>query len=256
MTGPLAIELADVSKTFVGRGKRVEALKDVSLQCKPGSFTALIGPSGCGKSTVLRLALGLDTADSGDITLEGVAPFEATSAGLTGVAFQDAALMPWRSVSNNIALPLEVLNRKPKEYREAITKLIELVGLSGFENALPGELSGGMRQRVAIARSLVTSPQVLFLDEPFGALDQILRRQMNIELQRIWMNTGSTTLLVTHGIDEAVFLADRVVIMQSNPGRITQTFDIPFARPRSDHLFASAEFHTLNDTITRALHGE
>lgn len=256
MTGPLAIELADVSKTFVGRGKRVEALKDVSLQCKPGSFTALIGPSGCGKSTVLRLALGLDTADSGDITLEGVAPFEATSAGLTGVAFQDAALMPWRSVSNNIALPLEVLNRKPKEYREAITKLIELVGLSGFENALPGELSGGMRQRVAIARSLVTSPQVLFLDEPFGALDQILRRQMNIELQRIWMNTGSTTLLVTHGIDEAVFLADKVVVMQSNPGRITQTFDISFARPRSHHLFASAEFHTLNDTITRALHGE
>lgn len=256
MTGPLAIKLANVSKTFVGRGKRVEALNNVCLECEPGSFTALIGPSGCGKSTVLRLALGLDTADSGDITVEGVAPSQATSAGLTGVAFQDAALMPWRSVSHNIALPLEVLNRKPRQYSDVITSLIELVGLTGFENALPGELSGGMRQRVAIARSLVTSPQVLFLDEPFGALDQILRRQMNIELQRIWMNAGSTTLLVTHGIDEAVFLADNVVVMQSDPGRIVQTFDIPFARPRSDELFASSEFHALNDTITRALHRE
>lgn len=255
MTEPLAIELVNVSKTFVGRGKRVEALKDVSLKCESGSFTALIGPSGCGKSTVLRLALGLDDADSGDISLEGVSPLQATSAGLTGTAFQDAALMPWRSVSRNIALPLEVLNRKTKHYSDVIKKLVELVGLAGFEDALPGELSGGMRQRVAIARALVTSPQVLFLDEPFGALDQILRRQMNIELQRIWLNTGSTTLLVTHGIDEAVFLADRVVVMQSNPGRIIHAFDIPFARPRDDELFASTEFHTLNDTITRALHG-
>ena len=256
MSGPHAIALANVSKTFLGRGKRVEALKDVSLLCEPGSFTALIGPSGCGKSTVLRLALGLDFADGGDISIEGVEPSKATSAGLTGVAFQDAALMPWRSVSSNIALPLQVLNRKPRDYSEAITTLIELVGLGGFENALPGELSGGMRQRVAIARSLVTSPQVLFLDEPFGALDQILRRQMNIELQRIWMDTGSTALLVTHGIDEAVFLADRVVVMQSDPGRIVQSIDIPFARPRSKDLFASADFHHLNDTVTRALHGE
>lgn len=256
MSRPHAIALANVSKTYLGRGKRVEALKDVSLLCEPGSFTALIGPSGCGKSTVLRLALGLDFADSGDIGIQGIAPSKATSAGLTGIAFQDAALMPWRSVTSNIALPLQVLNRKPKDYSEAITTLIELVGLTGFENALPGELSGGMRQRVAIARSLVTSPQVLFLDEPFGALDQILRRQMNIELQRIWMDTGSTALLVTHGIDEAVFLADKVVVMQSNPGRIVQSIDIPFARPRSKDLFASADFHKLNDTVTRALHGE
>ena len=256
MTRPHAIALTNVSKTFVGRGKRVEALKEVSLECEPGSFTALIGPSGCGKSTALRLALGLDAADTGEISIEGVAPSEATSAGVTGIAFQDAALMPWRSVTSNIALPLQVLNRNPKDYRDAITTLIELVGLTGFENALPGELSGGMRQRVAIARSLVTSPQVLFLDEPFGALDQILRRQMNIELQRIWMDTGSTALLVTHGIDEAVFLADRVVVMQSNPGCIVQSIDIPFARPRSSDLFASSEFHQLNDTVTRALHGE
>ncbi len=256
MSGPHAIALAKVGKTYVGRGKSVEALKDVSLFCEPGSFTALIGPSGCGKSTVLRLALGLDVADSGEISIDGIAPTKATSAGLTGIAFQDAALMPWRSVSSNIALPLQVLNRNPKHYQEAITTLIELVGLSGFENALPGELSGGMRQRVAIARSLVTSPQVLFLDEPFGALDQILRRQMNIELQRIWMDTGSTALLVTHGIDEAVFLADKVVVMQGNPGRIVQSIDIPFARPRNKELFASADFHQLNDTVTRALHGE
>lgn len=249
------ISLENVSRSFTGRGAPVRALDQVSLECPAGSFTALIGPSGCGKSTILRLALGLDNADSGIVAIAGMTPPQAAKAGITGVAFQDAALMPWRNVEDNIALPLDVLGQPRRDNAGKIADLIDLVGLKGFEKALPGELSGGMRQRVAIARSLVTDPQVLFLDEPFGALDQILRRQMNVELQRIWIASRATTLLVTHGIDEAVFLADRVVVMQSRPGRIARIIDIPLARPRRPDIFASAEFHALEDEIAGALDG-
>ena len=253
---PAGISLTTIGKTYRGRGKDVEALRDVTLDCAQGSFTALIGPSGCGKSTALRILLGLESVDRGRVTIGGQSPQAAAAAGVTGVAFQDSALLPWRSVASNIALPLEVLGRRVAAYKDDIAHLITLVGLKGYENALPGELSGGMRQRVAIARALVTRPQVLFMDEPFGALDQILRRQMNIELQRIWTETGATTLLVTHGIDEAVFLADRVVVMQAAPGRIAAVIDIPFARPRSAELFGQAEFHTLCDRIAKVLHGD
>ncbi len=249
------IRLADVSRTFEARGQTTEALRSVSLDCAPGSFTALIGPSGCDKSTILRLCLGLDTANAGTVTVDDLSPTEATRKGITGVAFQDAALLPWRSVENNIALPLDVLGLKRTDYRQRIAELIALVGLKGFENALPAELSGGMRQRVAIARSLVTTPKVLFLDEPFGALDQILRKQMNIELQRIWMETRATTLLVTHGIDEAVFLADRVVVMQSRPGRIAKIIDIDLPRPRDPRLFNEEHFHALERQVSEALDG-
>jgi len=252
---PAGIALTAIGKTYRGRGKDVEALCDVTLDCAQGSFTALIGPSGCGKSTALRILLGLEAADTGQVRIAGQSPHQAASAGITGVAFQDSALLPWRSVASNIALPLEVLGRKVADYRADIAQLIALVGLKGYENALPGELSGGMRQRVAIARALVTRPQVLFMDEPFGALDQILRRQMNIELQRIWAETGATTLLVTHGIDEAVFLADRVVVMQAGPGRIAEVIEIPFARPRGPDLFGQPEFHTLCDHVAQVLHG-
>jgi NitT/TauT family transport system ATP-binding protein len=250
------IKLDRVSKTFEARsGGKVEALRDVSLECAPGSFTALIGPSGCGKSTILRLALGLESADSGSVAVDGKLPAEATAGGVTGVAFQDAALLPWRSVEANIALPLDVLGRRRTDYAVRIRELIALVGLAGFERALPGELSGGMRQRVAIARALVTSPKVLFLDEPFGALDQILRRQMNIELQRIWTETQATTLLVTHGIEEAVFLADRIAVMQSRPGRIAKIIDVDLPRPRPPELMAAPEFHRLADVVAGALDG-
>jgi NitT/TauT family transport system ATP-binding protein len=255
MTAPAGIVLSGLSKTFQGRGKTVEALRDVSLTCPPGSFTALIGPSGCGKSTILRAALGLEPLDAGKVEIGGETPERATRGGVTGVAFQDAGLLPWRSVVRNIALPLEVLGRDPAPARGRIRDLVALVGLKGYEDALPGELSGGMRQRVAIARALVSEPQVLFLDEPFGALDQILRRQMNIELQRIWAETGVTTLLVTHGIDEAVFLADRVAVMQSAPGRIVEVVGIDLPRPRDAALFSAPHFHELCDRIAGVLHG-
>lgn len=254
MQSPQGIALTGLYKTYSGRGKEVEALHDASMQCPKGSFTALIGPSGCGKSTILRISMGLEKQDRGEVLIEGMLPAKAISEGITGVAFQDSALLPWRSVADNVALPLEVLGRSRRQHRDEIQRLIDLVGLSGFEDALPGELSGGMRQRVAIARSLITSPSVLFMDEPFGALDQILRRQMNLELQRIWLETGSTALLVTHGIDEAVFLADQVYVMQSAPGRVVQRFEIPFERPRTTELFSSPDFHSLTDQIAGVLH--
>ncbi len=249
------ISLRGISKTFTGRGKVVEALKDVTLSCPRGSLTAIIGPSGCGKSTLMRIALGLETADGGEVRVVGEAPLDAARAGVTGVAFQDAALLPWRTVRRNVEVPLEVLRRPHRENKAQVQEMIELVNLGGYENSLPGELSGGMRQRVAIARALVTHPQVLFLDEPFGALDQILRRQMNVELQRIWSETGSTALLVTHGIDEAVFLADRVVVMHADPGWIVDVIDVPFDRPRKPLLFSDPAFHNICDHVAEVLHG-
>jgi NitT/TauT family transport system ATP-binding protein len=246
--------IAGVTRTFAVDAKSVFALHAVSLRCDAGSFTALIGPSGCGKSTLLRIIAGLERPDAGTAHIGGSTPAEKCRSGALGVAFQDPALLPWRTVRQNIALPLQVLGRNTADARVVIERLIELVGLQGFEDARPAQLSGGMRQRVAIARTLVTNPSVLLMDEPFGALDQILRRSMNIELQRIWMEKRPTTVLVTHGIDEAVFLADRVAIMQRNPGRIAQIVDIPFERPRKAELFSAPEFHRLEDEIAACLY--
>jgi NitT/TauT family transport system ATP-binding protein len=243
------LKLTGVHRTFKVEGRDVPALRDVSLVCEHGSFTALIGPSGCGKSTLLKIIAGLDRLDQGVVSIGGVAPIEKCRQGALGVAFQDAALLPWRTVRQNIALPLQVLGRSLSDHASRIDELIELVGLKGFEDARPAQLSGGMRQRAAIARTLVTEPSVLLLDEPFGALDQILRRSMNLELQRIWLESRPTTVLVTHGIDEALFLADRIVVMQRNPGRIACIVEVPFARPRHADLFAAPDFHRLQDEV-------
>jgi NitT/TauT family transport system ATP-binding protein len=249
------LNVTGVTRTFSVGSKQVYALRDVSLQCAAGSFTALIGPSGCGKSTLLRIIAGLERPDGGSVSISGVSPAAKCRLGALGVAFQDPALLPWRTVRQNIALPLQVLKRSVPAARDKIERLIELVGLTGFGGARPGQLSGGMRQRVAIARTLVTDPSVLLMDEPFGALDQILRRSMNLELQRIWMESRATTILVTHGIDEALFLADRVVVMHADPGRIAQIVDIPFRRPREVELFSAPEFHRLEDEVAGYLYG-
>jgi NitT/TauT family transport system ATP-binding protein len=225
VTAP-AVELAGVDKTFAaGGGGAVHALSGIELRIAPGEFVSLIGPSGCGKSTLLRVVADLEQPSAGTVLVGGKSPRQARLDQDYGIAFQQSGLLEWRSVAENVELPLHVHGVAKAERRARAAELLELVGLADFASHRPSQLSGGMQQRVAIARSLATRPKLLLMDEPFGALDEMTRERMQAELLRIADETGAAVLFVTHSIPEAVVLSDRVVVMSPRPGRITDVVD-------------------------------
>ncbi|MER5895048.1 ABC transporter ATP-binding protein [Streptomyces sp. NPDC001876] len=237
-----AVGLTDVSVRFRGRDRDVTAVQGVSLDVAPGEFVAVVGPSGCGKSTLLKLVAGLLNPTAGDVRIGGEQVKGPRHD--IGYVFQRAALLEWRSARRNILLQAEIRKMAPAVAREKADALIRMTGLSGFENAYPHELSGGMQQRVALCRALLHEPPVLLMDEPFGALDALTREQMNMELNRIRRETGTTVILVTHSISEAVYLADRVVVMSPRPGTVTEIIEVglPAEREYSETL-GRPEFH-------------
>jgi ABC-type nitrate/sulfonate/bicarbonate transport system ATPase subunit len=243
---PFDIEISRVSKSFALNGSRVEALRDITLAIEPGAFVTLVGPSGCGKSTLLRLIAGLENPEGGDISVGG-RPVHGP--GLDrGMVFQDHRLFPWLTVERNILLSLRNAPFPQARKRGIVRDLISLVGLSGFEHALPHQLSGGMSQRAAIARALAPRPEILLLDEPFGALDSLTRTHLQAEFLRIRQRESITMMMVTHDVEEAVFLSDRVIVIDSRPGRIRRSIDIPLDKPRrrSDPAFAALKGEILD----------
>jgi NitT/TauT family transport system ATP-binding protein len=253
---PQALSIRRVTKEFPLASGHVTALEDISLSLAAGEFGAIIGPSGCGKSTLLRLIADIMPPTAGQILLGGAPPAEARRRHQIGFVFQQATLLPWRTIRENIALPVQVAGRRGDRSLPSAEELIALVGLDGFADAMPAQLSGGMQQRAAIARALILRPDMLLLDEPFGALDEITRQRMNLELLRIWAEAGTTALLVTHSIGEAAFMADRVFVMSPRPGRLVAEISIDLPRPRRIEMMKSPEFFAVVNQLRDALFGQ
>jgi len=261
MQTKLKISLRNVGRTFVSaRGEKIEAVRDINFEVEDtysaegrdvGEFRVLVGPSGCGKSTVLRLIAGLDRPDKGEVLVNGK-PVSGPGAD-RGMVFQKYTSFPWLTVSQNIAYGLDIKNTPDQETRRIVRKLVHDVGLSGFENAYPDTLSGGMQQRVAIARTLAVRPEVILMDEPFGALDAQTRASMQDLLLRIWDETAATILFVTHDVEEAVYLADRLFILSPRPGTIVEDVPVPFARPRDPSIKATQPFQALEQYVLACL---
>jgi NitT/TauT family transport system ATP-binding protein len=249
------IALENLSMTYFGRGMQTVALQNASLTVAEGEFISLIGPSGCGKTTLLRLIADLVQPTDGKILVAGKTPGQARREREYGYVFQAPVLYEWRSVLRNVMLPLEIMGFGREERRERATKLLAMVGLEGFHESYPWQLSGGMQQRVSIARALAFDPKLLLMDEPFGALDEITRETMNNELLRIWQETGKTVIFVTHSIPEAVFLSSRVVVMTPRPGKIERIVDIDLPYPRTEETRESRRFFELATEVREALRG-
>jgi NitT/TauT family transport system ATP-binding protein len=250
-TEAAAVSIRGVSKTFPGG---TTALRGIDLEIVPGEFVSLIGPSGCGKSTLLRVIGDLIPPTAGEAHVNGKPSQQARRDRDYGIVFQDAVLFDWRTVAKNIALPLELAGWSREKRRDRVAQMLELVELKGFEDHHPWQLSGGMQQRVSIARALAFDPTLLLMDEPFGALDEMTRERLNMELLRIWEASGSTLVFVTHSIAEAVFLSTRVVVMSPRPGRISELVPIDLPQPRSAETREEPRFFELVTQVRDALH--
>jgi NitT/TauT family transport system ATP-binding protein len=249
----LAVDVRSASLIYNPEEAPVHALSDIDLAIRPGEFVSLIGPSGCGKTTLLRVIADLEHITSGGVLVNGVSPHEARLARSYGYVFQAPALFPWRTVLANVQLPLQIQGKPAAECKAIAMEQLSRVGLSGFESKYPWQLSGGMQQRVSIARALSFEPRILMMDEPFGALDEITRDHLNEQLQQLWQRERRTVVFVTHSIAEAVYLSSRIVVMSPRPGRIVRVIDSTLPDARHLGLRDSAEFVALAHAVREAL---
>ena len=249
------VSIAGVSKIFDAGGGQTRALDGIDLSIERDEFVSLIGPSGCGKSTLLRLIGDLTAPSSGSVTINGKPARQARLDRDYGIVFQAPVLFDWRTVQANVALPLEVKGTAAADRERRVEAMLELVELKDFARHYPYQLSGGMQQRVSIARALALEPSILLMDEPFGALDEMTRERMNAEVQRIWQSTGTTVVFVTHSIPEAVFLSTKVVVMSPRPGRIVRVIDIDLPRPRTDDTRETTRYFELITEVRETLRG-
>lgn len=247
------IEAAGLSLTFETNDGPVHALSDIDLTVGTGDFVSFIGPSGCGKTTLLRVIADLEQPTTGSITVNGVSPEQARLARAYGYVFQAAALYPWRTIARNVGLPLEIMGLSRKERRERVQRNLELVNLAGFEKKFPWALSGGMQQRASIARALAVEPDLLLMDEPFGALDEIVRDHLNEQLLQLWSKTNKTVVFVTHSIPEAVFLSTHIVVMSPRPGRIFDVIESNLPHERNLDIRETPEFLAIAHRVREGL---